>query len=291
MRDRLSFKNFITHMGNKNLTSVDARLVDRYLNMRVQEVEKATVNIELRHLKAAFSKAVQWLYTETNPFKGIKPFTLPQTAPLFLTTEEITTLLSAIDKELLLEVVEFALNTGVRVGELVNIEWQDIDFDNQLVTVKQKKNFTTKSKRERTIPITDNVLTVLIGMTRTGSYVFANQLGQRRCSLRVSKSFKKYIRLCGLNEKYTFHTLRHTYASHLVQNGTSLYIVSKLLGHSDTKTTEIYAHLAPETYHEAVRVLDFGGSKNGKSREVVRDREGKKNSSERRVAGGLAIIS
>jgi site-specific recombinase XerD len=73
----------------------------------------------------------------------------------------------------------------------------------------------------------------------------------------VSKKFKKYIREVGLVEQFTFHSLRHTFASHLVQKGVSLYIVSKLLGHSDMKTTEIYAHLAPETFLDVVNILNF----------------------------------
>jgi len=76
---------------------------------------------------------------------------------------------------------------------------------------------------------------------------------QKKDRLIVSKSFKRYIRQAGLNNDLKFHSLRHTYASYLVQGGVSLYVVQKLLGHSDIKTTEIYAHLSPESLQEAVR--------------------------------------
>jgi len=64
------------------------------------------------------------------------------------------------------------------------------------------------------------------------------------------------LRSVGLGKGYSFHCLRHTFALHLVQRGVSIYVVSKLLGHASPKTTEIYAHLAPETYHDAVNLLD-----------------------------------
>ncbi len=117
---------------------------------------------------------------------------------------------------------------------------------------------TTKSKRERIVPVNDDVYDLLAKIDRNGSYVFSTSSGHRRREEFISKRFKKYIRKAGLDERFTFHSLRHTFASHLVQNGVSLYIVSKLLGHSNLKTTEVYAHLAPETFQGVVNLLNFG---------------------------------
>jgi len=82
-----------------------------------------------------------------------------------------------------------------------------------------------------------------------------SRCGGRKSGARISKLFTKYLREAGYGKEFTFHSLRHTFASHLVQNGVSLYIVSKLLGHSDIKVTEIYSHLSPETFHDAVSLL------------------------------------
>jgi len=260
--DELTLRNFAKFLDRKNIESINSRIIDQYLNSRVKEVKKSTVNIEFRHLKAAFSKAVQWDYIEKNPFIGIRQFSIPKGTPLYLSEEEIRILLDRIEEQWLKEIVEFAVNTGVRIGELVNIEWRDIDFNNNLVRISQKKDFTTKSKKERSIALHDDVFTMLVGMRRKGGYVFSYPNGQKRDPNSVSKCFKGYVRKIGLDERYTFHTLRHTFASHLVQKGVSLYIVSKLLGHSDIKTTQIYSHLAPQTFHDAINVLDFRGNKN-----------------------------
>lgn len=196
---------------------------------------------------------MQWCYVDENPFQGVKPLSIPQRAPTFFTEEQLTALLEKVEGPLR-QVVIFAVNTGVRIGELVNIEWQDIDFERRVIRIRNKKDFTTKSKLERTIPINDQVFNLLTRLSRKGRYIFGSNRG-RRCSARLSKQFTRYLRAAGFGREFTFHSLRHTFASHLVQRGVSLYIVSKLLGHSNIKTTEVYSHLAPETFHQAVSLL------------------------------------
>jgi site-specific recombinase XerD len=259
-RDRLALKNFSRFVGARDLDGIDHKLIDDYLNARVRLVSKATVNIELRHLKASFTKAVHWGHIEENPFRAVKPFLLPQRAPIYFTKEQLSELLRHMGQPWLRDVVIFLVNTGVRVGELVNLEWKDVDFAKRTFRISQKQNFVTKSRRERIIPMNSEVFDVLKNLkrkeNRKGSYVFESPHAEKRCSLRISKSFKRCVREAGLGEQYTLHTLRHTFASYLVQAGVSLYIVSKLLGHSNIKTTEIYAHLAPETFHDAVSLIN-----------------------------------
>jgi integrase len=257
LRDQLTLKTFMNQVGDRTLTTIDHKLIDQYLNSRAQSVKKSTVNIELRHLKAAFSKGVQWGYIEKNPFGQVRPFRIPESAPLFFAEAEILNLLKSIEEHWLKEIVIFAMNTGVRIGELINLEWSDIDFGKRVIQISQKDDFTTKSKRERLIPMNNEVFELLTGFKRNGSYVFPTAEGLRRGQGFISKRFKRHVRKIGMDERFTFHSLRHTFASHLVQKGVSLYIVSKLLGHSNLKTTEVYAHLAPETFQEVVNLLSF----------------------------------
>jgi integrase len=258
LRDRLTFRNFMIYISDRTLNTIDHRLIDQYINSRAKEVTKSTVNIELRHLKAAFTKAVQWGYIEKNPFGQVRPFRIAQSAPLFLTEEQVLKLLEMIEESWLRQVVIFGVNTGVRVGELVNLEWSDIDLGNRIINISQKNDFTTKSRRERIVPVNDEVYDLLTNVDKSGSYVFSTSGGCKRREEFISKRFKSYVRKAELDERFTFHSLRHTFASHLVQNGVSLYIVSKLLGHSNLKTTEVYAHLAPDTFQGVVNLLNLG---------------------------------
>ena len=135
LRDRLTLKNFGKYAGVQLVESVDSRVIDQYINQRIGQVAKATVNLELRHLKAAFTLAVKWCYVDENPFKGVKPLVLPQRAPSFFTEEQLQSILERIEEHWLREVVLFAARTGIRIGELINIEWDDIDFGRRVIRI------------------------------------------------------------------------------------------------------------------------------------------------------------
>ena len=162
----------------------------------------------------------------------------------------------------------FTANTGVRVSDLVNIAWSDVDFHNMTVRIFNKDDFQTKTKRERTIPLNETAYDVLSGFVRNSEYVFCRMDRQKRDKHFICRSFKAAVRKAGLGEDFSFHSLRHTFASILVQKGISLYMVQKLLGHSNIKITEIYAYLASEKRHDVVAVLDLRGA-DKQDKEVV----------------------
>ena len=93
----------------------------------------------------------------------------------------------------------------------------------------------------------------------TGEYVFSLN-DTRILESRVTHKLKDYIRLAQLNHKLHFHSLRHTFASWLVQDGVSLYEVQKLLGHSNIAVTQVYSHLQPETLHSTVNRISFSSN-------------------------------
>ena len=257
--DKRALKALYGICGNRTLASIDKKLIDRFLGDRVKKLRKTSVNIDLRHIKASLSKAVDWGYINENPAKGIRPLPVPTSAPRFFTETQLSLILGAIDFDPLKEIMIFAVNTGVRIGELINIKWTDVDFAGMRVRISHKEDFRTKSGRERTIPLNEAAYDVLSRLERKGEYVFCRWDGEKRDKHFISRRFKKCLRKVDLGEGFSFHSLRHTFASHLVQKGVSLYIVSKLLGHSNLKTTEIYAHLAPEKYHDVVGLLSSKG--------------------------------
>jgi len=149
----------------------------------------------------------------------------------------------------------------MRLGELLNMKWNWIDFKQNIITVQCSAAFTTKSKKERIIPISANIRNPLspqfpkvFDLEKT-SFVFTRISGIKLHEDFVSKQFKKSVRAAELNEKIHFHTLRHSFASQLVQKGVSLYIVKELLGHEDLSTTLIYAHLQQQNLRDAINVL------------------------------------
>lgn len=177
----------------------------------------------------------------------------------FLTEAEAGQLLDALrarDCESLYEMSVLALDCGLRFSEIAKLEWHDVDMDNRTMTVRAAKN-----TRNRAAYMTTRVYEMFLGMERAASgLVFpARGGGQRR---QVSKTFFDVVDDLGLNDgrapenRCVFHSLRHTFASWLVQRGVSLYEVQRLMGHKTISQTERYAHLSPTHLREAVATLD-----------------------------------
>lgn len=152
--------------------------------------------------------------------------------------------------------VTFLLNTGARRGEMFALKWSDVSMESRtvrLVSSKSAKN--GKSAKVRYVPINENLSELFESMPAgaPNERVFRRDINLRR-------KFKLALHWAGLPE-YRVHDLRHTFASHLVMNGTPLYTVSKLLGHSSTEVTQRYAHLGNENLIQAVESLKFGNGR------------------------------
>ena len=141
-----------------------------------------------------------------------------------------------------------AVETGMRMGELFGLRWEQVHLERREVRL-----VVTKSNRPRVIPLSDRAVAILAASPRiaTSPYVFTNpHTGKRYRNLW--QSFRKACSRAGITD-FRWHDLRHTFASWHVQNGTDLYRLSRMLGHSTLQMSARYAHLATEHLHQAVR--------------------------------------
>ncbi|MDD1763011.1 MAG: tyrosine-type recombinase/integrase, partial [Methanothrix sp.] len=181
--------------------------------------------------------------------------------PAFISENELQRILEKTKEKYLKDLFITAFYTGMRLGELVNMKWTWIDLNENQITVQCSDTFTTKSKKERIIPFNHNLEKVLSFRTpkifniTSDDFVFTDSSDKRLHEDYVSKKFKEYVRSTSLNEKIHFHSLRHSFASLLVQRGVSLYVVKELLGHEALSTTQIYSHLQQQNLREAVNLL------------------------------------
>jgi len=236
-----------------------------------------TRNTYYTRIKAFFNWCVTEGYLVENPIRKLRPPKTSKTVADFLTREEYTHLLHYIESEAILkenrlkpgeiiwlaDVVRFAVGTGMRLGEICNLRWSAVNLQTGYVSVKNARDFKTKSGHERTLYITGEARQVLelrhaARTSELDDYVLTGTSGEQLNATYVSKRFKRFTRMAGLREGVHFHTLRHTYASWLVMAGVDLFRVKELLGHSDISTTQRYAHLAPQHHRDDVERV-FGG--------------------------------
>ena len=256
---RLSFSQFIKFVGDISLNQITIRLIDSFINTTFSRAEYSAA-LYYRTLKAAFSTAENWEYIQSNPFKKIKAPKTQTKIPIFISKEELNIIIENTEEEYLKKLFTLAFHTGMRVGEIVNMKWDWIDLNSNSIKIKNDESFTTKSKADRIIPMNETIFN-LLQLQRDylhhieNDYIFYRILGIRLNEDFVSKQFKKATRRAKLNEGIHFHTLRHSFASALVQRSIPLYFIKELLGHSSITTTEIYSHVKKESLANAVNLL------------------------------------
>ena len=240
---RTTFNIMIKYLGNIQLSELTKSSIEDFISYRVKRVSAYAGRKDLINIKAMLNWAVENNFLNSNPANRIKRIRIPEKLPVFFNKEDLR------------DLVIFAVNTGLRQGEIINLEFTQVDFINRVITL-DNQNHITKSKRVRSIPLNEITLQILnkrVGKN-SSSYIF-NLNGNKINQDFLIHKFKKFVLTAGLNPKLKFHSLRHTFASWLVQRGVSIYEISKLLGHSDIKTTEIYSHLRTEDLMKSVNLL------------------------------------
>ncbi|MGB3478410.1 MAG: site-specific integrase [bacterium] len=247
-RDIVSIKNLLITFNARLIFKISALDLEHYMNKRRIKVAPATVNRELSCIKHMFNKAVQWGYLLENPLRSVVKFKEPPGRTRYLTKKEIAKLLSYCAYHVG-PIVVTALNTGMRKGEILNLKWRDIDMKNRVIIVRNSKN-----NESRTIPINDRLLQQLkvIGPELENQYVFSHSDGSQYRDIRGG--YKGAVKRAGLID-VTFHTLRHTFASHLVMNGVPILEVQKLLGHKTLSMTMRYSHLSNKNLRDAASLI------------------------------------
>ncbi len=251
------FKTFTPFLRGAYVNEVTPETIDAYKAKRLREISPVSVNVELRMLKAAFSTAKRWRMTAQNPFEGVSFARVPEQAPLALSREDFQRLLACIRENWLKELVVFAVNTGMRRGEILNLRWQDVDLARRTLTIQTRENFKTKHGRRRVVPVNDVAYNVLASRHGKSPSEYVFELNDKKISeSTVTHKFKACVRAANLtNPKVRFHSLRHTFATNLLRAGESIHIVQRILGHSSVMVTEGYSGIAASELHSAVNKI------------------------------------
>jgi integrase len=202
-----------------------------------------------------FKKAVQWRVIEASPAVALDKPSEPKHKTRYLAVEEWNRV-KAQSPPWLRPILELAVSTGMRLKELVALRWDDVDQSAGFLYVASD----TKTG-SRPVPLTEAARSVLRSRVRhlRSPYVFVDSSGQpytsEKARARISKRTRGVMKAAKV-EGASFHTLRHTAGSWMVQHGTPLYEVQLILGHSTPAMTQRYAHLQPDHLKGAARALD-----------------------------------
>jgi len=219
----------------------------------------------LSALKGLFKFAQREGYADENPAEGFETPRRLKTIPRFLTYEEVCAVLEAYEGNSPLSLrnralLEILYGCGLRISEAISLKSQDVHGDELFILVRGK------GRKERLVPMNRTAYHWLsrygkegreaILKGRTSPYIFVSQKGEHLTRQMAFLILKKALLRAGLDPKrFSPHTLRHSFASHLLMGGADLRAVQLLLGHRDISTAEIYTHILPNTLKEAYRRL------------------------------------
>lgn len=218
----------------KNLGVVDVDFIKQYILSKIDEGKSSQMSNQ--HLQAIKFFCLNVLkFQEKIDVKFAKT---PSKLPIVLSRDEIKKILSVINNEKHNLMIALAYSGGLRVSEIINLKVKDICLAELTIHVKD-----AKGKKDRITLLPEKLIgniEKLVAGKHLNDYVFASERGGKLTERTAQKVFENALRKTGINKDATFHSLRHSFATHLLENGVDVRYVQELLGHANIRTTQIY---------------------------------------------------
>lgn len=239
----------LNNFGSKKASQISFSDIMEFKAERFTKVCEETVNRDLTYFSAAYNYAIKAKLLFENPIKNIDKFDCTHRQRVkFLNPQEKMQLVNAATGQLQ-DLIVFALQTGMRQGEILGLKWQDVDFNLMHMRVLRKKGGSAIFSH---VPIWDKVQSIILAQPRRGEFVFTrldgSRLGKNSCAHSTYRRLIKRLNIQGGD--FTFHDLRHNFASDYLMAGNTLASLAEILGHRRFDTTRRYAHLSRE-HHKA----------------------------------------
>jgi integrase/recombinase XerC len=264
-KDLYQFMRFFRNRDGvkKSPAEINSLEIREFLaNLREKNYQKTTIVRKLATIRSFYKFLLKKNYVQGNPLTEIPTPKVEKKLPRFLGVEEVEKLLNAPKGDAFQSVrdrsiLETLYSTGLRVSELTGLNIQDVDLSAEIIKANGK------GSRERVVPVGSFALKAIKhyielrekllspGAKQTDA-LFLNRFGERLSSRSIRKILDKYIRMTGLDERTSPHTLRHSFATHLLNRGANLRIVQELLGHKHLSTTQIYTHVTTNNLKQVV---------------------------------------
>jgi tyrosine recombinase XerC len=259
---KIDLREFAAFLGEKDVEGVDYLLIRQFLgHLRHKNLSRASIARSLSCLRSFFKFLVREGLLENNPLSGVSTPKKEKKLPHFMQEDMVIKLVESPPSDLMglrdRAILETLYSTGMRVSELVGMDTDSCDFIGGVVKVYGK------GKKERFSPIGEKAIDAIRRYQKASAdwrssgtkAVFLNKNGGRLTDRSVRRIIERYIRKISMQEKVSPHTLRHSFATHLLNRGADLRTVQELLGHANLSTTQIYTHVTTEklkdTYQKA----------------------------------------
>lgn len=266
IRDLNKFALFLTKIEITEISQVDYGLIQQFLAaLKKENYAASSTSRLLSALRQFFHFLLKEQVLVTNPMQLVRSPKKEKSLPLVLSVNQVDTLIQTPDVKTLIglrdrSIFELLYATGLRVSELTNLQLADLHLDLGFIQTVGKGN------KERIVPLGDEAVfwldeylkdvRPLFANKKTaeaGQYVYLTERGKYFTRQGIWKNLKKYVQQAGIQAEVSPHILRHSFATHLLENGADLRMVQELLGHADISTTQIYTHISKYRLQEVYR--------------------------------------
>jgi len=254
--DLTEFFVFLDKNKINNINKIDYKIMREYLSeLYSNRYSTSTVSRKISTLKSFFKFLLKENIVRGNPMSLISSPKKEKKLPHFLYYKELEALLNAPYENNIYElrdklILEMLYSTGIRIGELIEIKCNDVDLKENKIKIHGKGN------KDRYVLFGDVLLNLLnkylkdsrkvLLKDKTCPYLFINHHGTKLTDRFIRKSINKYLLRASVNMNVSPHTLRHTFATHMLNEGANIKTVQELLGHENISTTQIYTHVSNE---------------------------------------------
>lgn len=251
-RDLIDYFNYLNQNNLSAFKSIKPEHIRKMLSFLIDRgFSKLSISRKISAIKSYLTFLEKFNYSSDNYSELITIPKKTRSLPKVMTEKEINQLIKHVEintKKNLRDdaLIELLYSTGLRVSEIANLKIGDINFEKSEIKILGKGNkqrvviFNNKSK-EKIIKYLKNDKRLI--SLNTGA-LFQNKFKQSLSPRSIQRLLKKYLNFSGINSKYSTHTLRHTFATHLLEGGADIKVIQQLLGHSSPETTKIYTHLS-----------------------------------------------
>lgn len=249
----------------KRVKDVYPTVLEEYKIWRRKSVKTWTLNNDIKEIKSIFNKAIEWRYIYINPAKNMNYIEITDAKPVrYLSQDEYRKFFEVCSQDFAeyYPIFYTFVHTGMRRGEILALDWSDIDFKQSIIHIRSKDGFRpkgidkkSKQSKTRLIPIHDRLRQLLYKLRQPVGKVFTYR-GQPYSDNRLRRALMRITKKAGIKGLTRLHELRHSYVTFLVKHGVDIYKVKELLGHSDIRDTMRYAHMPTEFMKEDVKKLE-----------------------------------
>lgn len=237
------FLDYVTEKGTIYLNEIKLEHLEHYKALQLTKNKPKTASNTMQVIGSLLNHAYRLDYIQENPFIRLSKIRgIEKNKKRFLSKDEIKTIIEATKGTYLENFVLTAIYTGLRRRELIYLEHSDIDSEKKLLYVRNKDGFRTKSRKERVMPLHKELWPLFKNKKEGYCFLYRGRLIHEDTATR---NFKLMADKAGIRD-VSLHILRHTFISHCLMNGISMWEVSKWAGHSSSYITELYGHLCPD---------------------------------------------